>query len=456
MKKSLITFFVMLSLFVVVGCSSNREAPDLTSEKSVHIGAWVAPPPTKDGDGNYLYITESHYQNIADSGIDTIYALYERGQTEAQLQALDMAEKAGIDYYLSHPSLPGLFQGVVDSADNIIEADYQADVELMLDILEPYESHPAFKGILVIDEPGAAPFPGLGIFKEAFKEHFPDKDFYINLFPTYSSFAQRDERSYVEYIDEYIEHVNPSFLSYDHYPLMKSGQQPMITADYLMNLEIIAEKTDEADIPFWLFLQTIGFTQSTGSQWRTPDESMLRWQMLNSLAFGAKGIQHFTYWTPTGGSHENFTTGMIDQYGEKTDVYYAAQTINQEIRAMEEAYLSYDWADIMTYTPNEEDIPQQFRMLASVRESHEGIRSIEADTNLIIGVFEKEDYEKDAFVVVNFDDPALGNESHINMHFDDADNVIIFHQGQRIDQALERGRFEYDLEPGDGIFVIPY
>ncbi len=454
MKKGIIAFLAILGLFTVTGCSPDREAPDLTSEESVHIGAWVAPPPAKDGDGDFLYITEDHYQDIADSGIDTIYSLYERGQTEAQLEALDMAEKAGIDYYLSHPSLAGLFQGVIDPAGDIIEADYQDDVELMLDILEPYESHPAFKGILVIDEPGAAPFPGLGVFKGAFREHFPDKDFYINLYPTYSSFAQRDERSYVEYIDEYIEYVDPSFLSYDHYPLMKSGDQPIITSDYLMNLEIIAEKTDEADIPFWLFLQTIGFTQSTGSQWRTPDESMLRWQMMNSLAFGAEGIQHFTYWTPTA-TNESFTTGMVDRNGEKTDVYYGAQTINREIRAMEEAYLRYEWAGNMTYSPGEE-VPQQFRMLASVRESHEGIRSLEADTDVLVGIFEREDYEKDAFIIVNFDDPALENNSHIDIRFDDADNVIVFHQGQRIDQTLEKGRFEYDLEPGDGIFVIPY
>lgn len=455
MKKVIIIGFMVVMSLTVFGCSGNREAPSLSSEESMHIGAWVAPPPTKDNQGNYLYINESHYQDIADSGIDTIYSLYERGQTEAQLEALDMAEAVGIDYYLSHPALAGLFQGVTDTDGTIIDADYNADVALMQEILQPYESHPAFKGILVIDEPGAAPFKGLGIFREAFKEHYPDKDFYINLFPTYSSFAQRDERSYVEYIDEYIRDVGTSFLSYDHYPLMKRGDQPILTADYLMNLEIIAEKTHEADIPFWLFLQTIGFTQSTGSQWRTPDESMLRWQLMNSLAFGAKGIQHFTYWTPTGGSSESFTTGMVDQQGEKTDVYFAAQTINQELRFMEEAYLSYDWSGIMTYSPTEEE-PEQFRMLASGQDNHEGIRSIEADTNLLMGIFEKDDYEKDAFVIVNFDDPALDRESHLNIRFDDASRVIVFHQGERIEQTLDRGRFEFDLAPGDGIFVIPY
>jgi hypothetical protein len=455
MKKELIMFLMVLFIFALSACRKTEEPIYGNPELTMHIGAWVAPPNFKDDFGNYRFITPEHYQNIADSGINVIYGLYEAGDMEAIALALDMAEMAGIGYYIYHWTLKGLFQDIFDGLGNPISEDMAADIATLEQIMAPFKDHPAFKGNMIIDEPGAAPFKGLGIYHQIYREMFPDKDFYVNLFPTYSSLSQRDGRSYVEYIQEFIDLVNPEFLSYDHYPLMVFYDQPVLTDDYLLNLDFVSEMTKEAGIPFWLFIQTIGYTTVSGTQARRPNEADVRWQVGVSKAFGAQGIQHFTYWTPGTNNNESFTDAMIDRDGNKTDLYYAVQKVNHEVLFYDHVYLSFDWQGVMTYSPDANEPHVNFRMLGNPITSHKRIRSLNADEHTLIGVFKNEN-NVDGFMVVNYNDPALAQENTVTIRFNEAKHAIIYHQGERHIVNLNRGVLNLDLEAGDYAFVIPY
>ncbi len=46
----------------------------------------------------------------------------------------------------------------------------------------------------------------------------------------------------------------------------------------------------EANIPFWTFVQTCSFNSGR----RIPTEADILWQVNTALAYGAKGIQYFT------------------------------------------------------------------------------------------------------------------------------------------------------------------
>ena len=64
---------------------------------------------------------------------------------------------------------------------------------------------------------------------------------------------------------------------------------------------------------------------------RRPNESELMWQANVSLAYGAKGIQYFTYWTPDVSSDASIQFGeaLVSKGGTLTPLYYSAKNVNR-------------------------------------------------------------------------------------------------------------------------------
>ena len=453
-KKLLISCCLLVLGFALVGCNESAAPVYQDTGLEMQIGAWVAPNIQKDTNGDYKYITVEQYQDIVDSGINTIYALYEVFDLEATMTALEVADEVGLGYYVRDPRIGGLFQDVFDSQGNIIESEVNDDYADFVDAVSDYKDYDSFKGSLIYDEPGGGLYDWLGLYHEKYRTFLPDKDFYVNLLPTYSTLAQRGELNYTDYLTEYIEKVNPEFVSYDHYPLMVFYEQPVLTDDFLYNLEIVAKICQQYDLPFWTFIQTIGYATPSGTQHRSPTEADLRWQIALSMAYGASGIQHFTYWTPGLESNESFEDAMVDREGNKTDLYYAAQAANLEVLKYDEIYLQFDWQGVMTHSNNSFEV-SNFRMLQDRLDSHERIDSIVSDDDLVIGTFKGPNSE-DAFMIVNFNDPALNITNSIQIDFNDAKHAIVFIKGDQTIVDLDHGVLNYDLEAGEGIFVIPY
>ena len=452
-KKLLMILLSMVALSLLSACKE-AVAPTYEDNEVMHIGAWVSPPTDKDNNNNYKYITLEQYQRIKDSGINVIYALYEHIDLNATLLALDLSEQVGIEYYVRDARIAGLFQGIFDSQGNVIQEDYEEDLAIFLEAIEPYKDHPAFKGHLVVDEPSAELYKWLGFYHQVYKEYLPDKDFYINLFPTYSGLSQRGDRNYEQYIQEYIDVVKPEFISYDHYPLMLFYEESVLTDDFLLNLEIVAKHAKAAELPFWLFLQTVGYTNISGTQRRDVTEADIRWQIATSMAYGVRGIQHFTYWTPTGGAIESFSDAMIDRDGNKTPTYDAATKVNQEVLNFDHVYLSFDWVDVMTYSTTPDFPVVNFRMIETL-ESHPRIKSFKGSEDVLMGVFKGKNGE-DGFQVVNFTDPAYGKSNDVVINFKNATHALVYIDGEASTVKLKSGRLSITLPSGSSMFVIPY
>jgi hypothetical protein len=50
-----------------------------------------------------------------------------------------------------------------------------------------------------------------------------------------------------------------------------------------------------AGVPFWNFFNCMPFGPHSD-----PTEDQIRWQIYTSIAYGAKGVLYFCYWTPRG------------------------------------------------------------------------------------------------------------------------------------------------------------
>jgi hypothetical protein len=186
-------------------------------------------------------------------------------------------------------------------------------------------NHPALYSYFITDEPNAAAFPALGKLVAYLRERDPAHLAYINLFPTYASNEQLGTKgdkitAYKDHLRQYIDVVQPSLVSYDHYQFAKGGDNP----DYFLNLTMIRSTALEARVPFLNIVQACTWTPSM----RVPGPNELRYLIYTTLAYGGQGISYYVYCAP------GHTGGIALADGMPTLLYHALKSVNREFVAI--------------------------------------------------------------------------------------------------------------------------
>ena len=152
---------------------------------------------------------------------------------------------------------------------------------------------------------------------------------YINLFPNYADAGQLGAATYPAYVAQFIAQVPVPILSFDHYPVVGSS----LRAEWYENLEQFRAAAVAAGKPFWAFALSVAH-----DPYPVATLEHLRLQVFSDLAYGAQGIQYFTYWTiksPVWNFHE----APIGLDGKRTAVYERVKQVNEEIRGLSSVFL---------------------------------------------------------------------------------------------------------------------
>lgn len=95
---------------------------------------------------------------------------------------------------------------------------------------------------------------------------------------------------------------------------------------FFTNMEIIRSASLRAKIPFWnCILANAHF------HYMEPTDATLSLQVNSTLAYGGRGIEYFTYFTPR---YPNYHLAAIDQFGRETATWDMLRRINFQIHAM--------------------------------------------------------------------------------------------------------------------------
>ncbi|HOC57345.1 MAG TPA: hypothetical protein PKI20_17125 [Verrucomicrobiota bacterium] len=195
--------------------------------------------------------------------------------------------------------------------------------------VEKLPDGPACWGYLLVDEPGAGAFPELARRAEEIRTKRPGRFGYVNLFPNYAPPSALGTPTYDEHVAKFVREVRPEVLSMDHYPLMRPEGDSR--EQYCANLECFRRHSLAAGIPFWNYFYSMPFNDRLD-----PTEAQIRWQIFTSVAYGAKGVLYFCYWTPGKGAAGagEFPKGgaVITAEGLKTRHYEEARRINAELK----------------------------------------------------------------------------------------------------------------------------
>lgn len=272
------------------------------------VGFWVEPPADQQ--------TDARYKEISDAGFTVVIGGFGANTIEAVQRQLELCEKHGMKVIAWSQGVP---------ADQLPDG-------------------PACWGYGVRDEPNAKDFPALRQRVDEIRAARPGKLAYINLFPKYASAEQLGTPTYDEHVARFVDEVGVDVLSMDHYPIFKPDTDGR--DGYCETLEVMRRESLRKDIPFWNFFNTMPYGPHTD-----PTESQLRWQVFTSLAYGAKGVLYFCYWTPKGGE---FPKGgaIIRVDGTRTRHYDQAQRINAALNNLGPALMRLTSTGVIRISPD--------------------------------------------------------------------------------------------------------
>jgi hypothetical protein len=183
-------------------------------------------------------------------------------------------------------------------------------------------NHPAALGFFLYDEPQTQMMPGLGEVAEILKKAMPGAWSYINLLPNYGTAERMGAPTYGDYVQKYMDEVRPPLLSYDNYSLF-NGE---MLGRFFTNLETVRRAAQKAGIPFWnVILANASFS------YMEPSDATLSLQAYSTIAYGGRGIEYFTYFSPKVG---NYRLAPVDQFGHRTATWYMLRRLNSQIREL--------------------------------------------------------------------------------------------------------------------------
>lgn len=437
--------------------SAEKESmPDYleSDEKVFNIGMWVGVPQQCPILDEYDRVTGyrtwtdeeflEQYQWIADAGFTIAAPPQGTSSQEHILRMLDAAESVGIKQLIWDENVNTILLNTSLSDDDAMAQVRRAMVY--------YSDHPALYGNMITDEPQMQEYDALGVGEKRYKALFPDKMYYLNLFPVVATTDQLGGNSYDEYLTAYIEKVTDEYLCYDHYPLLPgTNGGSRLVEDFLWNMELAQKYMQKSKGEVWTFLQSMGYSNK-----KDPNcEEDFRSQAAAALAYGIRGIQWFCYCSPGYGGIESFTPAIIALDSTKTQKYDMVKKVNNEILAFDDIYLNFEWKRVMTFigSNNSKKENNAFNYL-TVTNTHERIAGISCGYDMVAGVFKDED-NRDGFLFANYDTPTSENINEVQVSFNNCTQVLCYINGKETALDVKNGIVEMSLNAGDWAFVIP-
>ena len=100
------------------------------------------------------------------------------------------------------------------------------------------------------------------------------------------------------------------------------------------NIEDVRRVSAETDTPFMVIVLVVEH-----GPYRNLTEAEIRWEVFQSLVYGARRLSYFTYWTPGVDTEEgddmwHWRNGMISKTGEQTPHYHMVARINRDLSVL--------------------------------------------------------------------------------------------------------------------------
>ena len=292
--------------------------------------------------------------------ITASYALYHPYMTDQQMEWVKEAGFNNITKVLNQEDTDSLIRLASKYGITVLVANWE-----MRDTVNTrkwalrYKNNPTVWGFTAYDEPKADKFKYMATLDRRMATYAKDKTRFFNLLPAVSA-KDLGARDYKTYVEDFIETVNPPFLSIDIYPVKtRNNGEIYIEPILYKTMEVIRKESEESGRPFWSYLLS-------NKHWNypKPKREYLRFAAFTALAYGAQGLTYYTYLMPDFDKDKGeYSYAPIDWKGNRTDVWYMVRDINQEVRNLEKVFLG---AKVIDVSQTGKTIPEDTKRLESL------------------------------------------------------------------------------------------
>ncbi len=343
LRSALITMLAASMCLTGVSCSTTPAGTDVAETNAPETGAVETAEPETEapetvfvplgkqttgmnrfeityfyGPHNEQMIDETFYQKIAEAGFTSIPLEY--GNTELNKQALPLLQKYGL-------TCSALSDSRIDAAigyDRTFSPDTpQEEIDRIIEevVADYAEYGDIIEGWLLQDEPCEKRFEILGKVVSAFRKYAPEDSTMINLFPCWPGRETLGTATYEEYLDEFVEQVNPHYLSYDNYHFKKNNG---VRSDFFSNLSMVrAEALENGLDPMVIILLT------EHNDYADVTYDQLEWEVNAAMVYGMKRISYFTFILEQYLLDDGWTNACMSYTGEIWPHYYDVQKVNE-------------------------------------------------------------------------------------------------------------------------------
>jgi len=286
-------------------------------ERFVLFG-WLAPP--------LEFSQPERLAELAAAGLDLVLPSYDstgrlEGRREDNLAKLDAAAAVGVRCIVWDDRFPAFQRWGVETPLGRARLD---------SIVADYRDHPGFLAYYLGDEP-SPPWRWLPALHHELLERDPAHPAWNNLI---GRVGFPDRATWLAYTRSYLDSVKPAVLCNDHYDFTAAGDR----GQFVENAAGLAALAREYGLPFWSIVQLM---EHHG--YRALDPGELRWQVSHLLAYGARGIGYFTYWTPRPDPVHNWNPAVIDHRGDRTHWYERLAAFDRGVRVAGETLAGLAW-----------------------------------------------------------------------------------------------------------------
>lgn len=212
------------------------------------------------------------------TNIELAWSTHNTGQ-----KALEICQRENIDVIWQDMSLFGGFQ-------NKIHRD--TTEEEVKKLVEDTKNNESIIGYYIWDEPWADEYiEAAGQQTDWFDKYAPGKIAFSAMNPSYNPDYTWKNELYPEYIEHFLDTVNPSVGSFDYYPfgiapVTEYGGEQLDNSNLWKDMETVRRACLKRDIPFWFYIQMVKMVDFPKFHF-----SMIRLQISYAIMYGAKAIQ---------------------------------------------------------------------------------------------------------------------------------------------------------------------
>ena len=380
------------------------------------------------------------------------------------MEALALAEKYNVQYVVLNTIIFELIHHTTPNGNYIHQEDYPFIFDRVFRNNYEYFYQVAYVGNFLQDEPlmddNNEPLKrllaALQLYYQACNNLGIMSEPIVNLLPGgYTS-------EYAAYLDYYFAHIAPlvGYVSFDQYVLDYDGSSYSIRTEHLANLEMMAQRILASSKRIQLRTYIFPHAVAEGSHRAITLADELRFQIYTNLAFGASEIIYYGYTTHASqDADRTITHGLVNMYtGEKSQVYYFAQEVNNEVLTFGSAYRAFTWEGVIAKQKTGifgTGGCTQMKQLQYALSSDDGISSISYSQHTLIGCFTNPNGQ-DAYVVMHYNDPKTNsNTDNVTLTFNGYNGIIVYQNGEKHAYRLTNHQYSLSLKAGCGAFIIP-